>query len=89
MSKKKKILCHSQGTLTDEQLEIAKIYVDMLYKFRNKPIKDALYTIGDYNLVQHLGDGDPIKAAEKHRDVINEMHAEILLSAGDRSKMVH
>ncbi|PTX58572.1 hypothetical protein C8N46_11363 [Kordia periserrulae] len=88
MKKKKDLVDHS-ATLTKEQFEIAKTYVDTLNSFREEPIENLIYTIGDYNLVQLIGHGDPIKAAERHRDFLKEMYAGIIESLGKTSKMVH
>lgn len=56
------------GVLTDEQVEKLKVYIDKINEVEGNDINfddDTLRVLsGTYKIIEKMGGGDPIKAAE-------------------------
>ena len=79
---------------TEEEIAIARKYLECLnmYKTVQRPVteRDLLQSAPMWvNLTNKLGDGDPIKAAKKHAEIMLGLHEAMELSTSDKSEGQH
>lgn len=79
--------------LNREQIDKLRIYLTKLDEMRGKIFdwsdEDLALCTSIYGIIEKFGDGDPIKAAIKHREVLEGVAEAIRLSGSDRSTALH
>lgn len=81
--------------LNKEQISKVRLYFEMLDIVRGKEPnvtesdEDLSIMISMHNLVEKLGNGDPIAAAHAHKKIMQGMHDAVKLTNGDQSSAIH